>query len=102
MIEYYGNSLLGLGGAILGGTAGFLKMFPWYLHGVAGSGGQWLPMIAAFVVGGAADLIDNFNKNENGLSRIGLWLANIGVSVALLFLVLAILAPTITPFALKI
>ena len=78
-----------------GGVEGTVKLFPIYLHGYFGVGGQWLPMIAAIVIGVVADLIDSFNDTDDNLASIGQWLANAGITIASIFLLLAILAPTI-------
>ena len=93
LINYFTSLGQGIAQA-LGGTEATIKLFPIYLHGIAG-GGQWLKIIAAIVIGGVADLVDTFNENDNGLSSAGLWLANTGISIAVFFLALAIFAPQI-------
>ncbi|MDR0971960.1 MAG: FHA domain-containing protein [Bacteroidales bacterium] len=76
-----------------GGTEASLKLFPIYLRGYFGIGGQWIPMIAALVLGSIADFVDYTNENtEDKLSSAGQWMANIAISVSVIFLLLAIFA----------
>lgn len=100
IITKYLTSTINYFASGFGGIQGMLKLFPVYLHGV-GFGGKWIEIILAIVFGGAADFVDGFyNKNdkENRLASIGIRLANIGLSIAIFFLVLAFLAPYIIKF----
>lgn len=88
IIYYFTN-----GGAIItryGGAEATLKSFPLFLK----YGGQWFAMIAALVLGVAADFVNGVldESDDNKLSSAGMFLANAGLSLALLFVVLALCA----------
>lgn len=94
IVNYFTSPSVKLISAFGGGSA--IEYFPLYLHGTAFTSGQWIMIVIALVLGGAADAVDGLldvNSEDNSLSKAGLWLANIGVSLSLLFLILAIAAP---------
>lgn len=79
-----------------GGKVAALKLFPIYLRGYFGVGGQWFPMIAAVVLGLVADFIDAVgDARDNKLASAGVWLGNAGVSIGGIFILLAIFAEKI-------
>lgn len=80
---------------LFGGTEATIKMFPIYLRGMFGVGGQWVPMIVAIVAGSAADLIDSLTDTDDSLASFGKVMANIGITIAVIFLLLAIFAEQI-------
>ena len=93
------NSWTYKGGALLGGTSVGIKLFPIYLKGYMGFGGQWVPMIAAVALGFAADIVSGMSSVKNNkLSSVGLWLGNAGVTMGLIFILLAIFAEQITKY----
>ena len=83
----------------MGGTSVGIKLFPIYLKGYMGFGGQWVPMIAAVALGFAADIVSGMSSVKNNkLSSVGLWLGNAGVTMGLIFILLAIFAEQITKY----
>ena len=68
--------------------------FSAHLHGYGDSGGHWFGMAAAVILGAVADFTDGIigSKSDNQLARIGLWMANTGVALGTLFILLAIFA----------
>ena len=79
-----------------GGAEATLKYFPIYLHGTIFSSGQWLPMIAAVVLGVLTDLIDFLTgEKDNKLTAAGQWLGNAGAILGGIFIMLAIFAEKI-------
>lgn len=79
-----------------GGAEATLKYFPIYLHGTIFKSGQWLPMIAAVVLGLLTDLVDFLTgEKEDKLASAGQWLGNAGAVVGGIFIVLAIFAEKI-------
>lgn len=67
-----------------------------YLRGMFGIGGQWFWIIAAIVFGGLADLFDSLGESEGDTAKsIGLVLGNIGLTVGVGFLLMAIFAEKI-------
>jgi len=96
-IAYIVLHFLNAGGTIFG-TEFALRIFPLYLKGYHGVGGQWFPMIVALIAGGAADFVDGVlddSEDENKFSKVGTYLANAGVSMSILFIILAIFAENI-------
>lgn len=96
IINYFtslGNQLA----LIFGGMESSLKLFPIYLRGYFGVGGQWVPMIAALVLGLVADFIEYVidSNKEDKLSSAGKSMANIAITVAGIFILFAIFAPQI-------
>ena len=81
----------------LGGTITMIKLFPIYLRGYFGIGGQWFAMIAALIAGGLADFIHEVldESEENKLGSATMFLANAGLSLSVIFLLLAIFAEQI-------
>lgn len=81
--------LASMGGEVFDG-------FVIYLHGWFGIGGQWFAIVAAIVVGGLADLFNSLSdSDDNGAKTAGLWMGNIGVTIGVIFLILAIFAEQI-------
>jgi hypothetical protein len=80
----FGNQIAGM----FGGMEGSLKLFPIYLRGYFGVGGQWVPMIASAVLAIVADFIDG----EDSLSKAGKGMANFALVVAAIFIILALFA----------
>ena len=75
-----------------GGTSVAIKLFPAFLK----YGEQWVPMIAAVVLGIVTDFLNGVcDYDDNKLSSAGLWLGNAGVSVGTIFILLAIFADQI-------
>ena len=68
--------------------------FSAHLHGYGDSGGHWFGMAAAVILGAVADFTDGIigSKSDSQLARIGLWMANTGVALGTLFILLAIFA----------
>lgn len=78
----------------------FFKGFVTYLHGVSAFGvsvigAKWVPIIAAIVIGGLADLVDSLVDSEGGLKTAGLWFANVAVVLGTICLFLTIFAKEI-------
>lgn len=74
-----------------------IKFFPLYLHGISFSTGKWLFIIIALLTGTAADFVTIFsNRSHSSTESWGLTLANIGVTVGFVFLLLAIFAEQLT------
>jgi hypothetical protein len=84
----FGNRIAGM----FGGLEGSLKLFPIYLKGYFGIGGQWIPMIAALALGITAYIVDNMLKKKSCLSQTGKIMAIIAYGMAVLFLILALFA----------
>ena len=79
-----------------GSSKSFFQLFSIYLRGYFGIGGHWFGMIAAVVFGGLADLLDSvLDTKDSKTSSLGVWLGNAGVSIGLLFIVLALFAKQI-------
>jgi hypothetical protein len=90
IISFFSSGLYAFG-SFFGGSEAGIKLFPLYLKGFMGIGGKWGLMIAAIVLGIAADIISALSSNEdNKLCSVGLWLGNAGVSVGAVFMVMAI------------
>jgi hypothetical protein len=87
----FGNQVAGM----FGGIEGSLKLFPIYLHGYFGIGGQWIPIIAALVLGIVADIVADAITEEDGLSNAGKGMANFAIGAAAIFLLLALFAEQI-------
>jgi pSer/pThr/pTyr-binding forkhead associated (FHA) protein len=88
----FGNQLA----VTFGGMEFSIKLFPLYLRGYFGIGGQWVFMIAALVLGIIADFVAGVVKSEEDkLSTAGTYMANIGITIAIIFLLLAIFATKI-------
>lgn len=68
--------------------------FSAHLHGYGDSGGHWFGMAAAVILGAMADFTDGIigSKSDSQLARVGLWMANTGVALGTLFILLAIFA----------
>ena len=68
--------------------------FSAHLHGYGDSGGHWFGMAAAVILGAVADFTDGIigSKSDSHLACIGLWMANTGVALGTLFILLAIFA----------
>lgn len=79
-----------------GGVGGSIKLFPIYLRGYFDYNGQWGYMIAALVLGGIADfvgeVVDENDTDNDKLKSVGLALANIAITVSIIFLLLAAFA----------
>ena len=79
-----------------GGVGSSIKLFPIYLRGYFGFNGQWGYMIAALVLGAIADfvgeVIDENDNDNDKLTSAGLALANIAITVSIIFLLLAAFA----------
>ncbi|MDR1169679.1 MAG: FHA domain-containing protein [Prevotellaceae bacterium] len=80
---------------MFGGIEGSLKLFPIYLKGYFGVGGQWIPIIAALALGIVADIVDSAITEEDGLSNAGKGMANFAIGAAVIFLALALFAEQI-------
>ena len=79
-----------------GGVEATLKLFPIYLRGYFGVGGQWLPMIAAVILGVLTDLIDFLTgEKDDKLAAVGQWLGNAGAVCGGILILLAIFAEKI-------
>lgn len=79
-----------------GGAAASIKLFPIYLRGYFGIGGQWMPMIVGVVLGLLTDLVDFLaGEKEDKLASVGRWLGNAGAVMGGIFIVLAIFAEKI-------
>lgn len=89
----FGAQIAGL----FGGMEGTLKLFPIYLKGYFGIGGQWVPIIAALVLGIVADFIYGAIdiEQEDRIAKAGKAFANIAITIAAIFLLLAIFADKI-------
>ncbi|MDR1552068.1 MAG: FHA domain-containing protein [Prevotellaceae bacterium] len=87
----FGNQVAGM----FGGMEGSLKLFPIYLKGYFGIGGQWVPMIAALVLGIVTDIVDSTIEKDNSLSKAGKVMANFAITVAVIFILLALFAEKI-------
>lgn len=79
-----------------GGVDATIKLFPIYLRGYFGIGGQWLPMIAAVILGTLTDLIDFLTgEKEDKMASLGQWLGNAGAVIGGIFILLALFAEKI-------
>ena len=102
MVAYIIIHFLSSGGRLIAqwaGTKTMLYYFPAYLHGDGLiNKGQWWLIILSLILGVVADVVDDLldpSEDENKLSNIGKWLANVSVTISGLFLILAIIAPYI-------
>lgn len=79
-----------------GGVGSSIKLFPIYLRGYFGFNGQWGYMIAALVLGIVADfvgeVVDENDTSKDKLKSMGLTLANIAITVSIIFMLLAAFA----------
>lgn len=100
VISYFnsiGYQLAGLAGSMFGGMEDYsLKLFPIYLSGYYGIGGQWIPMISALVLGIVANVVDHTVREKDSLSKAGKGMANMAIGVAVIFLLLALFAEQIS------
>lgn len=88
----FGSRLVGA----FGGVKSELLLFPYWLRGtLINPSGQWTAMILALVLAGASQIMNSFQSKESTMASIGNFLGRIGLSVALLLLILAILGPMI-------
>jgi hypothetical protein len=89
----FGNQIAGM----FGGVENRLKLFPIYLRGYFGVGGQWIPMIAAAALAIIADCIDELIEDgqEDSLSKTGKGMANFALVIAVIFILLAVFAKQI-------
>lgn len=54
--------------------------------------GIWIAMVAGIITGVAADFANSYNETDDGMSKAGMIMANIGLSLSVIFLVLGLIA----------
>ena len=95
IILFFTSSGYKLAHAIIGSEA--IKLFPAYLNGGSFTDGKWILIIIGFLSGTASDMIAAFdNSKREGMANAGLVMGNIGATLCLIFLILAIFAKQIT------
>ena len=82
-----------------GGIESSIKLFPIYLRGYFGINGQWGFVIAALVLGIIADFVDGVliekDIEKDKLASVGVAMANVAITVSIIFILLAAFATKI-------